>query len=86
MSQANTVSTTLCSGGVVPGAGGYDAISLLIENSEATVSELNKLFERWNRRNEQVLSRSGRVSMLGVREEMTGVKEERWQDYDEWVA
>lgn len=73
-------------GGVVPGAGGYDAISLLIENSEATVSELNKLFERWNRQNEQVLSRSGRVSMLGVREEMAGVKEERWQDYDEWVA
>jgi len=73
-------------GGVVPGAGGYDAISLLIEDKEATIAELDDLFERWNRRNEQGATRSGRVSMLGVRAEMAGVKQEQWQDYDEWLA
>jgi len=73
-------------GGVVPGAGGYDAISLLIEDKEATIAELKDLFERWNSRNEQAPGRSGHVSMLGVREEMAGVRDERWQDYDDWVA
>jgi phosphomevalonate kinase len=73
-------------GGVVPGAGGYDAISLLIEDKEDTVAELEKLLAEWKFKGEDgMVDGSGRVSMLGVREEMEGVKMEKWKNYEQWV-
>ncbi|KAF2482892.1 ribosomal protein S5 domain 2-type protein [Neohortaea acidophila] len=68
-------------GGVVPGAGGYDAISLLIEDREETVAALQKLFDGWNVKSEH----SGKVSILGVRQDMQGVRVEQVDQYQEWL-
>ncbi|KAH9844909.1 putative phosphomevalonate kinase [Teratosphaeria destructans] len=63
-------------GGVVPGAGGYDAISLLIEDREEVIDSLQKLLTGWQFKGENETEGQGRVSMLGVREEMAGVGKE----------
>ena len=70
-------------GGVVPGAGGYDAISLLIEDKEERVAELEKLLAGWKFRGE--VEGGGKVSMLDVREEMEGVRAEKWKEYKKWL-
>ena len=69
-------------GGVVPGAGGYDAISLLIDDRDEVVKELEKVLGGWTFKGE---AGGGKVSMLGVREEMEGVRAERWDDYKQWL-
>ncbi|GIZ41472.1 hypothetical protein CKM354_000477500 [Cercospora kikuchii] len=66
-------------GGVVPGAGGYDAISLLIEDKPETVQALEKLFDGWDFKGEG--EGGGKVGMLGVREEMEGVRLEDPKSY-----
>ncbi|KAI5362903.1 Putative ribosomal protein S5 domain 2-type [Septoria linicola] len=66
-------------GGVVPGAGGYDAISLLIEDKLEVVQALEKLFAGWDFKGEG--EGGGKVSMMGVREEMEGVKLEDPKSY-----
>lgn len=73
-------------GGVVPGAGGFDAISLLIEDREDTIAGLEKLFASWKFTGDTDDGQSaGKVSMLGVRQEMQGVRKERVEDYKEWL-
>lgn len=73
-------------GGVVPGAGGYDAISLLIEDNQETIAGLEKLLAGWKFQGEGDFAESGgRVSMLGVREEMEGVKAEDAKVYLQWL-
>ena len=69
-------------GGVVPGAGGYDAISLLIEDKPETVKKLERLLQEWKFEGEKG---EGKVAMLGVREEMEGVKAQDWKDYSSWL-
>jgi phosphomevalonate kinase len=71
-------------GGTVPGAGGYDAIALLIEDRAETVEELRELFKGWEFKGE--VEGGGVVSMLGVREEMEGVKVERVEGYGVYVT
>ena len=68
-------------GGTVPGAGGYDAIALLIEDRQATVDGLLGLFKGWEFKGEAVEG-GGKVSMLGVREEMEGVRVENFRAYE----
>ena len=70
-------------GGVVPGAGGYDAVALLIEDKQDVVTALAKLFEDWkfDITGDVNASAGGRVSMLGVREEMQGVRYEKSDMY-----
>jgi phosphomevalonate kinase len=70
-------------GGVVPGAGGYDAISLLIEDKAETVEGLQKVLTSWKFKGEG--GEEGKVSMLGVREEMQGVRVEAAPNYEEWL-
>lgn len=67
-------------GGTVPGAGGYDAIVLLIEDKQATVAGLLELFRGWEFKGE--VEGGGKVSMLGVREEMEGVRVEDVKAYE----
>lgn len=69
-------------GGVVPGAGGYDAICLLIEDRDDVVVGLEKLFKEWDYKGE---GGGGKVSMLRVREEMKGVKVEDPKVYVDWL-
>lgn len=74
-------------GGVVPGAGGYDAISLLIEDNTETVAGLQKLLAGWNFKGDGETTESGgKVSMLGVREEMEGVRAEDANTYLRWLG
>jgi len=72
-------------GGVVPGAGGFDAITLLIEDKAETVAELEKLLKGWHFKGEDGDEGGGKVSMIGVREEMEGVKLERKKQYEQWL-
>lgn len=71
-------------GGTVPGAGGYDAIALLIEDEESTVVALRDLFKGWDFKGEE--QGGGKVSMLGVREEMEGVKVEDARAYEAYLS
>ncbi|EMC91875.1 hypothetical protein BAUCODRAFT_134639 [Baudoinia panamericana UAMH 10762] len=74
-------------GGVVPGAGGYDAVSLLIVDDQVTVDQLEELFASWKfGTGTDGDVGGGRVSMLGVREEMQGIKNERPRDYEKWLS
>nr|OQO23134.1 hypothetical protein B0A51_10092 [Rachicladosporium sp. CCFEE 5018] len=67
-------------GGIVPGAGGYDAIALLIQDKQSTVKALKDLLDSWKFEGEGV--GGGKVSMLGVREEMEGVRLEKLSEYE----
>ena len=75
-------------GGVVPGAGGYDAVAVLVEDKEDVLMELQRLLRGW-KVNEQADGQNevkiGNVGMLGVREEMVGVRLEDTVLYKEWI-
>jgi phosphomevalonate kinase len=73
-------------GGVVPGAGGYDAIALLMEDSHEAVQRLQECLEKWNSKslgNEK--STAGRVSLLKVREDDEGIRIEDPTRYETWL-
>jgi len=74
-------------GGVVPGAGGYDAVSLLVENKPEVIEGLKNALADWkiNEGVDKGAVTIGKVSMLGVREEMEGVRLEDPAIYGEWV-
>lgn len=73
-------------GGVVPGAGGYDAIALLIEDKEEVIQKLAKLLDGWEVKTQAEEGPSvGKVSILGVREEMQGVRMEDSRGYGDWI-
>ena len=73
-------------GGVVPGAGGYDALALLVENNEATVGGLASFLEQYQSPeggpNEQKL---GKVKLLGVQQERHGLLVEAMDVYHHWT-
>jgi phosphomevalonate kinase len=74
-------------GGVVPGAGGYDAIVLLLEDKEEVIAELRKVVEGWKVDGESEDGVTiGKVGILGVREDMVGVRREDVDIYREWIA
>ncbi|POS88292.1 hypothetical protein EPUL_000084 [Erysiphe pulchra] len=66
-------------GGVVPGAGGYDAIVLLIENSKKTTGLLTAFLESWSAQN------NGKFGLLGVKGESEGVRMEKYENYFERI-
>lgn len=68
-------------GGVVPGAGGFDAIVLLVEDKEAIIESLKTSLAEY--KDPEAI---GRVGVIGVREEMVGVREEELSLYKEWEA
>lgn len=64
-------------GGVVPGAGGYDAVVLLIRDDIEVIKRLNLLFETYQSMVEDDFGgKIERVRMLGVRHGSEGVKNE----------
>lgn len=76
-------------GGVVPGAGGYDAIALLIEDKEEVISNLQNFLKGWKVEAYKDVTSGpsmGKVSMLPVREEMEGIRAEDASKYGEWIA
>ncbi|KAJ8603659.1 hypothetical protein MRB53_042094 [Persea americana] len=70
-------------GGTVPGAGGYDAIVLLIEDKKEVTDKLQQLFSTWQFQDDS--GGQGKVSMLGVREELEGARQEDAQSYAQWI-
>lgn len=70
-------------GGVVPGAGGYDAIALLIQDDEETMKGIKTVLEKWNAENA-----GSNVKLLGVKGEMEGVRSETFDTslgYGNWI-
>lgn len=64
-------------GGVVPGAGGYDAVVLLIRDDIEVIQRLNQLFETYQSQVEDDFGgKIDRVRMLGVRHGSDGIKNE----------
>lgn len=57
-------------GGVVPGAGGYDAVALLVKDDEGTIAEVKTFLADWSKQ------KSSNVKLLNVKGEMEGVRVE----------
>ncbi|KAJ5587549.1 Phosphomevalonate kinase eukaryotic [Penicillium hispanicum] len=73
-------------GGVVPGAGGYDAIVLLIRDDPTVIARLNERFATWESAVEDDFGgKIGHVRLLGVRHGSDGVKNEGLGQYVGWV-
>lgn len=74
-------------GGVVPGAGGYDAIALLVLDEPEIFEELQNLLNGYtaSRDDSGPEAKIGRVKLLGVRQEMEGVRPEDCNVYEAWL-
>ncbi|KAI1765370.1 Phosphomevalonate kinase [Hypoxylon sp. FL1150] len=66
--------------GVVPGAGGFDALALLVRDDEATEARIKEFLEGWSR------EKGGSVRLLDVKGEMEGVRREGLEQYDGWLS
>lgn len=66
-------------GGVVPGAGGFDAVVILVRDEKETMGRLNAFLERWSAEKE------GRVRLLDVKGEMEGSRIEQAKAYGDWI-
>ncbi|KAF1995869.1 Phosphomevalonate kinase [Amniculicola lignicola CBS 123094] len=74
-------------GGMVPGAGGYDAFVLLIEDKVEVIDALKKLYGGWKVDDEGDDGvKIGKVGVLGVREDMVGARREETALYKEWTV
>lgn len=73
-------------GGVVPGAGGYDAISLLVEDRGEVVAALDRVLATFRTKEQRGEEHStGHVSRLGVKQDIEGVKMENAAIYCGWL-
>jgi len=73
-------------GGVVPGAGGYDAVALLIEDGPDVTAKLQAMLKTWKPAGAAGEETSiEKVSILGVREDMEGIRVEDPVKYDGWI-
>ncbi|KAL1870168.1 phosphomevalonate kinase [Diaporthe australafricana] len=67
-------------GGVVPGAGGFDAVSLLVRDDRETVERLERFLEEWSAK-----KKDSKVKLLGVKGELEGVRVEKLREFDGWL-
>ena len=73
-------------GGVVPGAGGYDAITLLVEDQVDVIDKLNRHLKSYQvAADRRQGPRIGNIRLLGVRQDDHGVKHEVPSKYGEWI-
>lgn len=66
-------------GGVVPGAGGYDALALLMKDDDETKQRVEVFLEKWAK------EKGTKVKLLGVKGEMEGVRSESLDVYAGWI-
>jgi phosphomevalonate kinase len=71
-------------GGVAPGAGGYDAVALLVINHDAVVKELQASLRGWKSKGGSGAV-IGNVRLLGVKQADEGVRTEEAGRYQGWV-
>lgn len=73
-------------GGVVPGAGGYDAIALLIQDDPTVIVRLRDHLANWTSTIEDDFGgKIGNVRLLGVQHGSEGAKNEMLEQYAGWV-
>ena len=73
-------------GGVVPGAGGYDAIALLVENRKEVINGLSEFLSKYHAGVEDKNGpKIGDVRLLGVKQENYGIKVEDPSIYGAWL-
>ncbi len=73
-------------GGFVPGAGGYDAVVLLVENNDQTLADLQSLLGGWKSTTESGSGVTiGKVSLLGVKQDVQGIKVEPAGTFASWI-
>ena len=73
-------------GGVVPGAGGFDAMALLVEDRDDVVDALRKFVESYQVGPDDGGGVSiGKVRLLGVKQEDQGVRREDSRHYQKWL-
>ncbi|KAK2814440.1 hypothetical protein FQN49_008184 [Arthroderma sp. PD_2] len=73
-------------GGVVPGAGGYDAIALLIEDDPDIIDSIRTYLEQWHSTVEDDFGgKIERVRLLGVGYGSEGILNEVPVRYSEWI-
>ncbi|KAF4496782.1 Phosphomevalonate kinase [Fusarium agapanthi] len=66
-------------GGVVPGAGGYDALALLMKDDEETKQRVEEFLDK------RAKEKGTKVKLLGVKGEMEGVRSESLDVYAGWI-
>ncbi|KAK1780063.1 ribosomal protein S5 domain 2-type protein [Copromyces sp. CBS 386.78] len=66
-------------GGVVPGAGGYDALALLVRDDEETTKKLEEFLRGWSEK------KGEKVRLMEVSGEMEGARKENLLKYQGWV-
>lgn len=71
-------------GGVVPGAGGFDAIVLLVEDT--SLASLEKSLDEYKGESQEQGIQINKVGVIGVREDMVGVRPEELSLYKEWAT
>ncbi|KAH6660967.1 phosphomevalonate kinase [Truncatella angustata] len=65
--------------GVVPGAGGFDAVTLLMNDDEATEQRVKEYLKGWSKEHNE------NVRLLAVKGEMEGVRPEGLSEYKGWL-
>lgn len=72
-------------GGVVPGAGGYDAVALLVRDEKEVAQRLNSFIQNWEGPGEDDFGgKIGKVRLLGVTHGSEGMRNELPANYAEW--
>lgn len=72
-------------GGVVPGAGGYDAIALLVEDKEPVIKGLSKFLEGYRIDGDAGEVSVRKVRLLNVKQVNWGLKKEDSSMYQDWL-
>jgi phosphomevalonate kinase len=73
-------------GGFCPGAGGYDAVALLVRNEEAVLQDLRSTLAGWKSGREATSGPViGKVNLLDVRQDVEGLRVEDAAKYHEWT-
>ncbi|KIW64151.1 phosphomevalonate kinase [Phialophora macrospora] len=71
-------------GGVAPGAGGYDAVALILKNDPEVEQALRTRLEGWKSQDDTG-AKIGNVKLLGVQQENEGIRIEDGDRYRGWV-
>lgn len=77
--DAVTAAVDGVAGGVVPGAGGYDAIVLLVKDDAETTKAIKEFLAQWSK------EKGSNVRLLGTKGELEGARIEDGKGYGEWV-
>lgn len=73
-------------GGIVPGAGGYDAIALLVEDRVDVINNLSHHVESYRVGTDSSQGpRMGNIRLLSVKQDDQGVKQENPSTYSKWT-